>query len=352
MASAWNHAVAYYIKAVVLGIVFTVLFVVLVDNQQGGVAAIFGLVVIVGWPFFMTVLLFNEVNRLVSKRLPSRGRRSSSSSQSRSSPSSRSRSGNSNASQSQSRSTNDVFSNNNNRQQRQSQKHPFESNDSADKYCEACGSGMSDSHRYCPGCGNEQSADATAGEDRSRRSDESESLPLARGDITKGFDQSTKPAANELSHSLTPEQSEAGQAILDTIIEKPEVTPSRLKTGVYSGHQLGFGGANEWFEEFAKPFIQNHPKIVISPEKFGEEYKPIWELADEEITAAGRLIMAVNERETVSDSDLMSAVYPDQDIGFESAEDWLIGFARPILETHDDLEKTGSGQYSYVGATL
>ena len=67
--SAWNHAITYYLKAVLVGVGLAFLVVILADGDSEGAAALVALMAFLGWPLIMTVLLFNETDRQISKRL-------------------------------------------------------------------------------------------------------------------------------------------------------------------------------------------------------------------------------------------------------------------------------------------
>lgn len=67
--SGWNHAISYYLKAIATGIGAGVLVFMLADSGSEGSALLLAALVVLGWPLIMTVLMFNEVDRLVSRRI-------------------------------------------------------------------------------------------------------------------------------------------------------------------------------------------------------------------------------------------------------------------------------------------
>lgn len=67
--SGWNHAIAYYIRIFLTAILVTVLIYVLVREGELFLSVIAFLLTTLLWPMILVVLLFNEVDRLTTKRL-------------------------------------------------------------------------------------------------------------------------------------------------------------------------------------------------------------------------------------------------------------------------------------------
>lgn len=68
MASATAHATAYYFKAVLVGIVLFLITAAMIDGGSEGGGLLFGALIVLGWPFIMTVLLFNQVGSVVDEK--------------------------------------------------------------------------------------------------------------------------------------------------------------------------------------------------------------------------------------------------------------------------------------------
>jgi len=72
MVSATGHAIAYYFKAVLVGVVLFLITAMMIDGGAEAGGLLFGAVVVLGWPFIMTVLLFNQVGSIVDDKLQER----------------------------------------------------------------------------------------------------------------------------------------------------------------------------------------------------------------------------------------------------------------------------------------
>jgi len=67
--SGWNHAIGYYLRIALASAVIFLLLYLLIEAEQWVLGGLFGLLAFFGWPLILTVLLFNEIDRQVSKRL-------------------------------------------------------------------------------------------------------------------------------------------------------------------------------------------------------------------------------------------------------------------------------------------
>lgn len=69
MVSATSHAIAYYFKAVLVGVILFLITATMIDGGAEGGGLLFGALVVLGWPFIMTVLLFHQVGSVVDDKL-------------------------------------------------------------------------------------------------------------------------------------------------------------------------------------------------------------------------------------------------------------------------------------------